>query len=147
MLTSSTVPPVTIRTTPPVQGETITFALNNDSSGNPQLFSTDVDIIKIALWFYDNRHDDSSSVIMDDIDLRLQRSSNGTSWTTVLTSATTDHKERVFYNGTIGGYHWRFQIIGDTVANPNEIPAHWAVLWEDSDRESGDVQECVRSEE
>lgn len=127
-------------------GDQVHIPLNENASGVNEVLSSDVDVIKAVLYFYDDRHDDSSSIVMDNIDLRLQRSSNGTTWVNVATSLTTDNKERVFFTGLVGGYFWRIQIRGTNVANPNGIPVTWAFLWEDSDRELGDVHECVRTE-
>jgi len=101
----------------------------------------DVDVLKaVVFWFDRNGHESGD---MDDVDLYLQRSHNGSDWTTVRSSwSSVDEKERVFTYNSTGDYFYRIRLHGWEVKSDNtgcgtdSIRVAYAWFFEDSDRET-----------
>ena len=100
--------------------------------------SAAVDDLKIALFWYDRRHETGTAI--DNIDLRL-RTTGGTPLLSSL--STTDNKERVFLNSA-GSKALKFEIIGTNVTADNEgcgankMLVYWAYFFEDDARDDAD---------
>ncbi|MEL7371661.1 MAG: hypothetical protein AAFN74_22245 [Myxococcota bacterium] len=125
-------------------GESVYYNLTSNLAS-----STDYDIIKGVLFWYDNRLEDG--VQINNLNLTLQRSVNGIFWTDYRSgTSANDNKERVFASdatdGEIGGSYWRWRIDGVDVdesaagdpagcVSSGEQRAHIAWLVEDSDRD------------
>ena len=141
----------------PYQWKRVTFCVGHGESVyydlTPSLATnTDYDIIKGVIFWYDNRLEDG--VAINNLNLTLQRSSNGTTWTDYRSGTSrTDNKERVFASdaadGEIGGYYWRWKVRGVNVnesqagdpsgcTSSGEQRTHLVWLAEDSDRDDGD---------
>lgn len=116
--------------------EVVVHDLNN---GNK--ISSDVEPIKVVGFFYDRQHEQGSSY--DDIDLRLQRSTDGVAWTTVSSDTSSkEEKMRVFEDDvTSSSYYWRIHLSGfkvtsdDTGCGTNSIRVFYSWFYEDSDRD------------
>lgn len=118
------------------------------NNGAPATIPVDVDVIKIALWFYDDEFDDGA--MQDNIDLTLQVSGDGVTYLDrAVSDSPLDEKERIFWDvmPTTPAY-WRLKITGTRVQHglPEALPVYYAFLWEDSDRDET-IHECVRVEE
>ena len=118
--------------------EEYTYDLN---SGN--LIDSDVDAIKAVTWYYPRDHESSSDY--SDIDLYLQRSSDGSSWTTVSADTNSyEEKGRVVTTGITSQYYWRLKIVGfdvhagDPSCSGGAIRVYFSFFYEDSDRDDGD---------
>ena len=123
--------------------------------------STDYDVIKGVLFWYDNRIENSQPI--SNLDLILEKSPDGVNWLTHRSSSTFfDNKERVFahdgFDGEIGNQHWRWRVNGASVdetsagdpsgcAASGEQRAHLAWLVEDSDRDDVDGPSDTEIEE
>ena len=106
------------------------------NSGNALLGT--VDDLKIAIFWYDSRH--QKGVAIDNVDLRL-RTMAGVS---VLSSlSTADNKERIFYNAA-GNKALKFEIIGTNVTSDeagcgtNKMLVYWSYFYEDDFRDDVD---------
>ena len=78
---------------------------------NGQLLSEAVDRLKASIWWFTDSY---SNPVPNDIDLYLQRSTNGTTWTTIRSDTGSDLKKRVYYT-PMGGYYARLKIVGTQV--------------------------------
>jgi hypothetical protein len=121
-------------------GEEYTLALN---SGNA--FSSDVDVVKAVIWWYDDRHENGTTP--DNVDLRLDTFNSSTNaWENKRVSKSKkDNKERVFVSGaTVQNKKVRLRITGANVTNDNtgcgsnSMKVYLAYLSEDSDRDDAD---------
>jgi hypothetical protein len=78
---------------------------------NGQMVPSGADALKAAIWWYT---DDFSSPVPNDIDLWLQWSNDGSSWSTISSDTGTDLKKRVYY-GSVGGHYARLRVVGSEV--------------------------------
>jgi hypothetical protein len=122
-------------------GEILYVDINN---GNP--VSSDVDALKFVSFVFDRTHEDDLECLAD-LDLQLQRSSDGVNWSYVspiTSNSRNDEKERVFYGDFSGGYRWRVAVFGidvqadNTSCGTNSVKTHFAWFFEDSDREAAE---------
>lgn len=104
----------------------------------PGPVSSDVDVAKAVIWWYDRRHETGADI--DDIDLELL--ANGG----ILRSSINwnDNKERVFANSGVGGNRIQLRLRGYNVTSDgegcgsNSMRVYWAAFVEDSDRDDSD---------
>lgn len=114
------------------------------------IVSSDVDSVKAVAYWHDP--DFSSTSVVSDIDLKLEKKSSGGSWTTIRHSNSYyDEKERVFSKNYYGSSYWRLRITGwdvpvdDPVCGTNSIRVHIAAFYEDNDRDDGDGPSLLSS--
>ncbi|NLH48141.1 MAG: S8 family peptidase [Myxococcales bacterium] len=110
---------------------------------NGQLLSSDVDSFKAAIWWYTSSF---SSPIPNDIDLRLQWSADGTTWTTIRSDIGSDLKKMVYYQG-VGNHYLRLRVTGTQVNSAHgdggscasgKARIYFIWIYEDDDRDDAD---------
>jgi len=118
---------------------------------NGNRISSDVDVLKAVVFFFDRRHEDG---VMDDINLFLERSSDNVTWTKVRSSVSAvDEKERVFHADFSGNYYWRLKVFGysvtadQTACGTNSMKVRYAWFFEDSDREVAEDLDDIDTED
>lgn len=114
----------------------------NDGNSVPN----DVDIIKSAIFWYDERHEIDGT--LDDIDLRLEKVSD---LSLLGLSDSYDNKERVYYSDP-GGTAVQLALYGynvsadDTLCGANSQRIYYGHFFEDSDRDDPDGPTAARVE-
>jgi hypothetical protein len=114
-------------------GEVLPIKINSGATLNAA-----IDDLKIAVFWYDRRHEKGTAI--DNIDLRL-RTMAGTSLLSSL--STTDNKERIFYSAA-GNKALKFEIIGTNVTaddegcGTNKMLVYYAYFYEDNARDDAD---------
>lgn len=130
-------------------GETVYVNLNG---GNP--ISSDVDALKFASFVFDRTHEDNLYSLAD-IDLSLQRSLDGVTWTSlpVYSDSWHDEKERIFHDDFSGGFRWRVAVHGYDISadytscGSNSMRVYLAWFFEDSDREAAENLDDIDTED
>jgi hypothetical protein len=131
-------------------GETVTVTFK---SGNA--LPSAVDYLKVVAWWYDFDHDGAKAGDFHQVHLRFQKQVSGFWLDMIQTSAESDNRQRLFTDGSVGGYPWRFRLIGDAVdtlsndygCGVDSVLVYWASIWEDNARDDGgDLTDFVRPE-
>jgi hypothetical protein len=134
-----------------VQGTKLLFAVSQDAvTGTINPISADVDIMKVVSWHYDPNHDSGGG--LSDIDLAVFRGT-GSLATVVGSDLSADHKKRVVLTDAALGttaQPFFLEFTANTVrpgtfggCPANQARVYFALMYEDSDREAGEVPECV----
>ena len=102
--------------------------------------SSDVDVMRIVVWWYDHRHDGGTD--NDRMKLRVEKRLPAGAWSNHATPPLTDdNRLRYHEDFPPGGYEYRFKVEPVSVTSDvegcgnNSAFIHWAYFWEDSDRE------------
>jgi hypothetical protein len=110
---------------------------------NGERLSSASDRFKAVIWWYTSSF---SNPIPNDIDLRLQWSDNGTTWTTIRSDTGSDLKKMVYYHG-VGNYYLRLKVTGADVngshgdgsgCSSGQAKVYYMWMYEDDARDDAD---------
>jgi hypothetical protein len=120
--------------------------------------SSDVDVMRVVAWWYDRRHDDSSTTAIDRVSMQVR---NYDSWMVPLLpwsgaveadDSGTDNKLRVHIDNPTSSKYYRIRFSGDDVTSDGEgcgtdsMRVYYAWFYEDSDREAAEALPYIRPE-
>lgn len=113
--------------------ETYVFTLNDGNA-----LSSDVDYLKVSIWWYDRRHEVNGTV--DDIDLYVREIGSQPGFDLGRSNDLYDNKERVF-TYDVGGKAVQIDVIGSDVTTDaegcgtNSMKVFYSYFYEDGDRD------------
>lgn len=119
---------------------------------------SDVDVLRVVAWWYDRRHDDSTTSTVDSVSMEVRRYDSWIvpvvpgSGTVVADDAGTDNKLRVHVANPTSGKYYRVRFSGDDVTSDGEgcgtdsMRVYYAWFYEDSDREAAEALPYIRPE-
>jgi hypothetical protein len=115
------------------------------------VLSSDVDVIRAVIWWYDGRFDDGVTTDHDNVNLRLVYESGGTDHLVALAN-TEDNRQRIHHVPSVSGVQYKLKVVGDNVTADNEgcgtnsMRVFYAYFTEDSDREMAENLCYIRKE-
>lgn len=124
------------------QGDNVVIAELDD-------MPTGVDVLKVVLWWYDDRHDTTLGSSHDKVDLYLWDNP----FLPFATDESNDNKKRLFWSGMTGGEDYVITAVGRSVTSDtsgcgtNSMRVYYAWFYESSARETSEGLDNVRTED
>jgi hypothetical protein len=123
-----------------------------NASGNPQALATGTDYVRVATWLYDSNFHDSTTSLLDIVDVQLLRSSDGIVWGEVARGLIGEERQVLFSDDNVSSKFFKLRLEGDLALSDDAgcgtdaARVYWAILAEDNSRDDANLPTCVDQE-